>query len=672
MIAELVGQYDTLRRCGKGIPGPCLEELDVSVEITLTPDGLFRVNWLPAPKAEGSQIGKSKKTKEEPVKDLDCPVTERSACRASGDDSPHGIVDNPSWIFGELAPERKIKPPKTGKRSGKGAIEKLSPGELRSGSYLRQLKALYQVNSGELVEVKRIIDTLENLKLRQSIWREIEKVLREKIKTDDDAKWKDRASKINIRWVIERIGSQGRPVNALEPVKTAWVNLQKQNQTWSIRSILDWEEKGEKPARLLHPRIKGASLISFNNPATYCGHLHDSLSEKEYAKGKDTDGSALPAQIGFDEAEKYSKALKWLIENSSVRFGDAANCVWVDQSGDHENQLDTGAHDIIAPQGKKSFSRGRAKKSGGQVLADTDDLIESLRRFRNAKKGGYRDKRFYMLSILLRRKGRHAVLGGFTGTMGELENNAKTFIKATTIELPRGYLEKTDAPREFCPTLMDILDAAGVKSEKKKRLVWDREVIEVIVRGCRLPSDLCRLVVTKAIEQKHLEASRERQNEYRRLLAIGSGCARHYLTGIEGKEQYAMGLDTKIAEAGYLAGRLFAVCENVQKRGRSWGATLSDKLYSAAILRPRQTLGQLYQNCLCYDLYKKDSEWFAEIFDKISLNDTTEQCRTIVPAAGVDSFEFLLGYWHQRAEIRNSEKTGPTGQGQTLPTIEKE
>ena len=169
-----------------------------------------------------------------------------------------------------------------------------------------------------------------------------------------------------------------------------------------------------------------------------------------------------------------------------------------------------------------------------------------------------------MLSILLRRKGRHAVLGGFTGTMGELENNAKTFIKATTIS-SREAISRKPMRRANSVHAHGHTYAAGVKSERKKRLVWDREVIEVIVGGCRLPSDLCRLVVTKAIEQKHLEASRERQNEYRRLLAIGSGCARHYLTGIEGKEQ-CYGLDTKIAEAELSGG--VAVCR-LRKRSEA-------------------------------------------------------------------------------------------------------
>ncbi len=113
-----------------------------------------------------------------------------------------------------------------------------------------------------------------------------------------------------------------------------------------------------------------------------------------------------------------------------------------------------------------------------------------------------------------------------------------------------------------------------------------------------------------------------------------------------------MGLDVNISDAGYLAGRLFALCENIQKRGRSWGPTLSDKLFSAAIDMPRQTLLQLYKNCLCYDIYKADSEWFAEILNKVKLNDSNDGQGEVLPENGVDQFAFMLGYWHQRSELR--------------------
>ena len=112
-----------------------------------------------------------------------------------------------------------------------------------------------------------------------------------------------------------------------------------------------------------------------------------------------------------------------------------------------------------------------------------------------------------------------------------------------------------------------------------------------------------------------------------------------------------MGLDINIRDAGYLAGRLFALCENIQKRGRNWGPTLSDKLFSAAIDMPRQTLVQLYKNCLCYDMYKADSEWFAEIFIKVKLSDGDSGQGEVLPENGVDQFTFMLGYWHQRSEL---------------------
>ena len=113
-----------------------------------------------------------------------------------------------------------------------------------------------------------------------------------------------------------------------------------------------------------------------------------------------------------------------------------------------------------------------------------------------------------------------------------------------------------------------------------------------------------------------------------------------------------MGLDINIKDAGYLDGRLFALCENIQKRGRNWGPTLSDKLFSAAIDMPIQTLVQLYKNCLCYDMYKTDSDWLAEIFNKVKLNDSNSGQGEVLPENGVDQFAFMLGYWHQRSELR--------------------
>ncbi len=487
----------------------------------------------------------------------------------------------------------------------------------------------------------------------------------------DQHKWQVTASKANIRWVIQSTGESGKPVNVLENVKKEWKAFQESKNEWWITSLVDGQRK---LARILHPRVGGASLVSFNNAATYCGHLSpeyrgkpgkkkekDGGKEKKRQKSRqganngnekeETDGSALPAQVGFEEAEKYSKALDWLIEKSSVRFGgDSVNCIWVDQGQSDVQALDYGAYEIVKPQNEKSiFSKGKAKGGKGQVLADSGDLLKALQRFRSGQEAGYRDKRFYLLSLLLRRKGRHAVLGSYVGTMALLDDNANQFVSHTKIMIPPRYLNNKDEAREFCPTLMDILSAAGVKSEKKQRLVWDREVIEVIVTGRSLPVDLCRLVLQKAIKDKHLERSEKKRSEYLALLATAAGCARHYLTAIR-KEGYGMGLDTNIKDTGYLTGRLYALCENIQKRGRSWGPTLSDKLFSAAIDMPRQTLVQLYKNCLCYEVYKADREWFAEIFDKLKLNDGDCGEGEVMPETGVDQFAFMLGYWHQRGE----------------------
>ena len=686
MIAELVRQYDTLDRCKVGIPVPYFDAMGVWVEIVLKRDGSFsHVNWLGKSKKDTGKDNNS--AKEEPSWDLDCPVTEKAACRSSGNDAPYGLVDNAMWIFGKFATEKQKQKSQTVSKTlakGKKSKNKIPPDEVRRKSYLSQIKAFYDHNPKALEEIKVVYDCLSSDTRRDQLWVAVEQELKDRIVDGrgiklfekDPRKWQTIASKANIRWVIESIGEAGKPVNALENVKKEWKAFQESKNEWWITSLVDGQRK---PARMLHPRVGGASLVSFNNAATYCGHLSQEYrgkptKEKEKAdignkkkrqksregannsnEKEESDGSALPAQVGFEEAEKYSKALDWLIENSSVKFGGGSvNCIWVDQGQSDVQALDYDAYEIVKPQNETSvFSRGKAKGGKGQVLADSGDLLKALQRFRSGKQAaGYRDKRFYLLSLLLRRKGRHAILGDYVGTMGLLDDNADRFVSCTKIMVPSRYINKYDEAREFCPTLMDILSAAGIKSETKPRLVWDREVVEVIVAGRPLPADLCRLVIQKAIKDKHLERSGKKRSEYLALLAIAAGCARHYLTTITRKEGYGMGLDVNIRDAGYLVGRLFALCENIQKKGRNWGPTLSDKLFSGAIDMPRQTLVQLYKNCLCYDMHKADNEWFAEVFSKVKLNDSDGGQGEVLPENGVDQFAFMLGYWHQRSELR--------------------
>jgi hypothetical protein len=657
MIAELVRQYDTLKKCNIEVPDPYFIKLKVWVEIVIKADGSFRVNWLGKP--EDTQTDK-KKNKEEPCIDLDCPVTENSGPRSSGNKSPHGLVDNSMWIFGKFATENQKKKIQLAYEKQDGSKEKkIPPDEARRKAYLKQMKDFYDYKREVLIDVKTIYKCLYCNDTRGKLWIAVENELKNKIVDGwgvklfekDQRKWQSIASKANIRWVIERLEQSGKPVNALENVKREWKAFQEDKNEWSIISLVDGQRTR---ARILHPRIKGASLVSFNNVATYCGHLSQEYRGKPGKEEEEADGSALPAQVGFEEAEKYAKALDWLIENSSVKFGDSVNCIWIDQWQSEDQQLDRSAHELVKSQSEKSvFTRGKAKVKKGEILADTTDLLNSLQRFRTGQTAGYREKRFYLLSILLRRKGRHALLGSYVGNVGLLDDNASKYITRTKILIPSKYITGKDKAREFCPTLIDILSAAGIKSEKKLRLVWDREVVEVIVAGRPLPADLCRLVIQKSIKDKHLEGSGGKQRtEYRALLATGVGCAKHYLTAIEGKEEYGMGLDINIREPGYLAGRLFAVCENIQKRGRNWGPTLSDKLFSSAIDMPKQTLAQLYKNCLCYDIYKADNEWFVEIFSKVKLHDSDSGPGEIFPGNGVDQFAFMLGYWHQRSDLR--------------------
>jgi hypothetical protein len=334
MIAELVRQYDTLKRCNVEVPDPYFNKLKVWIEVVIKSDGSFRVNWLG--KSEDTKTNQ-KRTKEKPYIDLDCPVTEKSGSRSSGNESPHGLVDNARWIFGKFATEQQKKKSQLAhEEQNDSKRKKIPPDEVRRKAYLSQMKAFYDSEPEKLVEVETIYKCLCCEDTRSNLWIAVENELKDKIVDGkgvrlfekDQSKWQSAAAKANIRWVIERLGESGKPVNALENVKKAWKAFQEDKNEWSITSLVDGQRTR---ARILHPKIRGASLVSFNNAATYCAHLSPEYRGKRGKDEEETDGGALSAQVGFEEAEKYSKALDWLIEYSSIKFDDSVNCIWIDQ-----------------------------------------------------------------------------------------------------------------------------------------------------------------------------------------------------------------------------------------------------------------------------------------------------------------------------------------------------
>ncbi len=182
MIAELVKQYDTLKRCNAEVPDPYFKQLEVWVEIILKSDDSFYVNWIGKPK----ETPKDKKPtmKEEGDTDVNCPVTENSTCRSSGNDSPHGLVDNAMWIFGKFATEKQKQKSQTVPRKlakGKQSKDKIPSDEARRQAYLSQIKAFYDYKPDVLGEVKTIYDCLSSDAKRNELWIAIEKELKDKI-----------------------------------------------------------------------------------------------------------------------------------------------------------------------------------------------------------------------------------------------------------------------------------------------------------------------------------------------------------------------------------------------------------------------------------------------------------------------------------------------------------
>ena len=130
------------------------------------------------------------------------PSQRNSACRSSGNDSPHGLVDNAMWIFGKFATEKQKQKSQTVPESWpmeNRARIKFPLMKPDDKPILSQIKAFYDHKPDALGEVKAIYDCLSCDAKRNELWIAIEKELKDKIIDGkggklfekDQRKWQD-------------------------------------------------------------------------------------------------------------------------------------------------------------------------------------------------------------------------------------------------------------------------------------------------------------------------------------------------------------------------------------------------------------------------------------------------------------------------------------------------
>ena len=119
-----------------------------------------------------------------------------------------------------------------------------------------------------------------------------------------------------------------------------------------------------------------------------------------------------------------------------------------------------------------------------------------------------------------------------------------------------------------------------------------------------------------------------------------------------------MALDKQNDNIAYLAGRLFAVFEQVQRAalGKGVNATILDRFYDSASTRPNTVMGPLFRlyNHHLNKLYK-EKPGLAVFFDKL-LDEITELITTkekAFPATfSLDEQSlFAVAYHHQKVDI---------------------
>lgn len=319
------------------------------------------------------------------------------------------------------------------------------------------------------------------------------------------------------------------------------------------------------------------------------------------------------ASISKKVAFKYATALNWLLssERNRVRIGDTTMVFWA--AGD-----DGGVADVF------SFSIRSPTKKGQE-----EQLKSFLNRIRKGLPGLVeKDTPFYILGLTGNRM-RTRVLMWQESSVGSLARKLLAHHK-------RLHLDVLDTPM----SIYDILRAASRIKGDGSAVIPDHLVPPLqraIIDDTAYPIGIYMRLLGRMRIDKYISA--------KRMAVVKAILVKNF-----GKE-ISVSLDEENTSIGYLYGRLFALCEYVQKKARpNINKTIKDTYFGYAFMRPATVFPQLMRR-LPHDLGKIESEgtriWIDGIIQKV-YSKICSFARTLpLDEQGM----FSIGYYHQREDL---------------------
>lgn len=417
---------------------------------------------------------------------------------------------------------------------------------------------------------------------------------------------------------------------------------------------------GERlPIARIHPRIKmpnakpGTTLISFND-----------ASSQSYGKKQ-----GYNAFVSTYASFTHTTALNDLLSNQQTRYslGSLFYVFWNSDLDDpsinetfrtvtFEGIKNDDTQEQSDPDDEQPKRKGKSKKKVPNSTQDTYKVLEQFKAIRgNRGHGEHWDdtRQFYILGLTLSEGARISVKYWQQGTVSEIFDRVYQHLVDMNIVSWDGFVDEENPPLRSLYGIVKSVSSPSKSSTFAVNLV--QSIVESILNGTPYPMTLQQACINRITQERTVTELRA---------AILKGCINRKARIYNNITTLDMALDKQNDNIAYLAGRLFAVLEQIQQAslGKGVNATIRDRFYASASTRPNMVMGRLISLSNHHlSKLRKEKPGLA-----ISLEKLLGEIFALIPAE-VPTFPatfsldeqslFAVGYYHQKVNSYKKKDT---------------
>ena len=417
----------------------------------------------------------------------------------------------------------------------------------------------------------------------------------------------------------------------------------------------------EKPLAAFHARIvapgsqAGATIASFNDPAYL-----------SYGK-KQGENAPISKYASF----AHTTALNDLLRNEQTRYtlGDISYVFWNSDLDDpsinetfrtvtFEGVRNDEAQEQSDPDDEQPKRKDKSKKKAPNPTKDTYKVLEQFKAIRGNHGQGQHwedERQFYVLGLTA--GGRISIKYWQQGTVSEIFDRVYQHLVDMNIISWDGFVDEENPPLRSLYGIVKSVSTPSKSSTFATNLV--QSIVESILSGNPYPMTLQQACINRITQERTVTELRA---------AILKGCINRKARIYNNITTLDMALDKQNDNIAYLAGRLFAVLEQIQQAslGKGVNATIRDRFYASASTRPNMVMGRLIalSNHHLSKLRKEKpglavnlEKLLGEIFTLISAEAPTFPATFSLDEQSL----FAVGYYHQKVDTyKKEETTNPT------------